>query len=189
MVSAAEIARGCQGALKFLLRDGTAPLHFDNTVEACLRSFQVMILVAPFYAAYMGLHYLRLVTTADSTEIIFAETLRYVVNWLLFPVIFYEIGRWRGWLDRYPRYIGACNWATLPSMIVLLLIEAVSAIVPSALLGLLQLALEVYWFLMISQIGLGVSWPVAVALCAVDLLPSHFLSVLVDRFLGISYPV
>ena len=189
MVSAAEIARGCQGAIKFLLRDTTAPFHFDNTVEACLRSFQVMILVAPFYAAYMGLHYMRVTTTADATEIVFAEVLRYLVNWLLFPVIFYEIARWRGWLERYPRYIGACNWAALPSMIVLLVIELVSALVPSAFFNLLQLALEVYWFLMITQLGLGVSWPVAVALCVVNLMPSHFLSVLVDRFLEISYPV
>jgi len=189
MLGPEEIARGTRGAVKFLLRDSAAPLHFENTVEACLRSFQVMVLVAPFYAAYMGLHYLRLATTADVTEIVFAEALRYVVNWLLFPVLFFEIARWRGWLDRYPRYIGACNWAALPSMVVLLAIELVSAVVPSALLGLLQLALEVYWFLMITQLGLGVSWPVAVALSVVNLMPSHFLSVLVDRFLEISYPV
>jgi hypothetical protein len=188
MLTAAEIARGSQGAIKFLLRDATAPLHFANTIEACLRSFQVMILVAPFYAAYIGLHYLGLSVTADTTEIVLAEALRYVVNWLLFPVIFYEIARWRGWLERYPRYIGACNWAALPSMVALLLIELVSAIVPSTLLGLLQLALEVYWFLMITQLGLGVSWPIAVSLCVVNLVPSHLLSVVVDDFLGISYP-
>jgi hypothetical protein len=189
MLGAAEIARGTQGAIKFLLRDATAPLHFDNTVEACLRSFRVMVLVAPFYAAYMGLRYLRVTTTADGTEIVFAESLRYLVNWLLFPVIFYEIARWRGWLDRYPRYIGACNWAALPSMVILLVLELVSMLVPSAMLNLLQLALEVYWFLMITQLALGVSWPIAVALCVVNLVPSHVMSVIVDRFLGISYPV
>jgi hypothetical protein len=54
MLSAAEIARGSQGAIKFLLRDSSAPLHFDNTPAACLRSFQVMILAAPVYALYLG---------------------------------------------------------------------------------------------------------------------------------------
>ena len=45
MLTSAEIARGSQGAIKFLLRDGTAPLHFDSTFESCLRSFQVMVMV------------------------------------------------------------------------------------------------------------------------------------------------
>ena len=47
MLSSAEIARGSRGAVKFLSRDVSAPLHFDNTPESCLRSFQVMIVVAP----------------------------------------------------------------------------------------------------------------------------------------------
>lgn len=187
MLSAAEIARGTEGAIKFLLRDVTAAKHFDNTVEACLRSFRVMVLVAPLYAAYIGLHYQRLTTTADTLEIIFFETLRYVVNWLLFPVLFYEIARLRGWLDRYPRYIGACNWAALPSMAAVLAIEVLSALVPGMPFALLQLALEVYWFLMITQLGLGVGWPIAIALCVVDVVPSHFVSVFVDGVLGISY--
>ena len=42
VLSAAEIARGVQGALGLLRRDPAAPLHFDNTMEACLRSFRVM---------------------------------------------------------------------------------------------------------------------------------------------------
>jgi len=33
MLSSAEIARGSQGAVKFLLRDVSAPFHFDNTLE------------------------------------------------------------------------------------------------------------------------------------------------------------
>ena len=44
--------------------------------------------------------------------------MRYVVDWLLFPVIFYEVARRRGWLDRYPRYISALNWINLPAMVV-----------------------------------------------------------------------
>ena len=57
MLSAAEIARGVKGALGFLQRDPTAPQHFDNTMEACLRSFRVMALVAPLYAIYLLIYY------------------------------------------------------------------------------------------------------------------------------------
>ncbi len=118
MLSAAEITRGVQGALGFLRRDPAAPLHFDNTMEACLRSFRVMALVAPLYAIYLLLSYSNVTTTADEMEIALVEGLHYVVDWLLFPVIFYEIARRRGWLDRYPRYISALNWINLPAMVV-----------------------------------------------------------------------
>ena len=120
MLSAAEIARGVKGALGFLQRDPAAPQHFDNTMEACLRSFRVMALVAPLYAIYLLIYYSDVTVTADETEIILAEAIRYVVDWLLFPVIFYEAARRRGWLDRYPRYIGALNWINLPAMVVVI---------------------------------------------------------------------
>ena len=45
MLSGAEIARGSQGAVKFLLRDPTAPAPFRQHARSCLRSFQVMLVV------------------------------------------------------------------------------------------------------------------------------------------------
>ena len=190
MLGSAEIARGSQGALKFLLRDVTAPLHFDNTPEACLRSFQVMILVAPVYAFYLVVHYMQLQTTADEGEIALVEALRYVVDWLLYPVIFYEIARRRGWLDRYPRYISALNWINLPAVILLLISESVTALAPPAVAALLQIALQIlffYWFIMVTRLGLGVSWLLAAILMVVNWVPSYFLSVLVNRFLGVTF--
>jgi hypothetical protein len=191
MLGPAEIARGSQGALKFLLRDVTAPFHFDNTQEACLRSFQVMVLVAPIYAFYLVIHYMQLQTTADEAEIALAEGLRYVVDWLLYPVIFYEIARRRGWLDRYPRYISALNWINLPAAILLLISESVAVLAPQAVSALLQIALQIlffYWFLMVTRVALGVGWPIAALLMVVNWVPSYFLSVLVNRFLGVSFP-
>ena len=189
MLSSAEIARGSRGAVKFLSRDVSAPLHFDNTPESCLRSFQVMLVVAPFYVFYLFVHYALLTTTAEDWEIAFVEALRYVVDWLLFPVIFYEIARRRGWLERYPRYIASLNWINLPAVILLLISELVAALVPPAAAALLQIALQglfFYWFMMATRIGLGVNWPIASVLLVVNWVPSYFLSVLVNRFLGVS---
>ena len=189
MLSSAEIARGSRGAVKFLSRDVSAPLHFDNTPESCLRSFQVMIVVAPVYAVYLVVHYMQVNTTADEGQIALAEGLRYVVDWLIYPVIFYEIARRRGWLERYPRYIASLNWINLPAVILLLISELVAALVPPAAAALLQIALQglfFYWFLMATRIGLGVSWPFASVLLVVNWVPSYFLSVLVNRFLGVS---
>jgi hypothetical protein len=186
--SAAEIARGVQGALGFLQRDPAAPQHFDNTMEACLRSFRVMALVAPLYAIYLLLYYSNVVDTADEWEIAFVEGLRYVVDWLLFPVIFYEVARRRGWLDRYPRYIGALNWINLPAMVVAIVGLAISAVAPAAIAIIVDLGLRAlffYWFLMTTRMALGVNWAISIVLLVVNWVPSLFLSLLVARYLGV----
>jgi hypothetical protein len=190
MLSSTEIARGGGGSVKFLWQDVSAPLHFDNTPEGCLRSFRVMILTAPIYALYLAVHYLSVSVEADEGQIMLAEGLRYVVEWLLYPVIFYEIARRRGWIDRYPRYIAALNWSNLPQMILLLTGVSVAAVAPSAIGAPLLLALQVvffYWFLMVTRLVLGTDWVSAAVLLVVNYVPSFFLSVLVDRFLGIGH--
>ena len=188
MLSAAEIARGVRGALGFLRRDPTAPQHFDNTMEACLRSFRVMALVAPLYAIYLLIYYSDVTVTADETEIALAEAIRYVVDWLLFPVIFYEVARRRGWLDRYPRYIGALNWINLPAMLVVIAGQGLSSVAPAAVAVVIDLGLRAllfYWFLMTTRMALGTSWPISVVLLIINWVPSLFLSFLVDRYLGV----
>jgi len=188
VLSAAEIARGVKGALGFLQRDPAAPQHFDNTMEACLRSFRVMAVAAPLYAIYLLISYSDVTTTADETEIALVEGLHYVVDWLLFPVIFYEVARRRGWLDRYPRYISALNWINLPLMVLAVVGSALAAVTPAAVAIIIDLGLKAlvfYWFLMTTRMALGVSWPISVVLLVVNWMPSLFLSLLVARYLGV----
>ena len=188
MLSISEIARGTQGALGFLQRDRAAPLQFDNTMEACLRSFQVMILAAPLYVLYLLLHYSEVIVAADETEIAIVEALRYVVDWLIYPVLFYEIARRRGLLDRFPRYIAALNWINLPEMIVLLVGESIASIMPVSLAVILQLGLQAlffYWFLTAARMILNTSWPTTIVLMIVNWAPSLLLSFVVDHFLGV----
>ncbi|MGZ5901422.1 MAG: hypothetical protein ACXWK3_16905 [Reyranella sp.] len=187
-MSAAEIARGVKGALGFLQRDPTAPQHFDNTMEACLRSFRVMAVVAPLYAIYLLIYYSDVTVNADGMEIAVVEAMRYIVDWLLFPVIFYEAARRRGWLDRYPRYIGALNWINLPAMVVVIVGQALSSVAPAAVAVIIDLGLRAllfYWFLMATRMALGTSWPISVVLLIINWVPSLFLSFLVDRYLGV----
>lgn len=189
MLSAGEIARGTQGALKFLRRDPTATFHFDNTVEACLRSFRLMAVILPLYVPYLMLFYSRVEAQADELEVVFVEVLRYVVDWLLFPVIFYEIARKRSWLERYPRYIGALNWINLPLMAIAMVVAVLGEVVPSSLSEILQLGLQVlifYWFLMATRLALGASWPFSMLLLVVYWIPSRLLFVVVIRLLGLT---
>jgi hypothetical protein len=183
-----EIARGVQGALGFLQHDRGAPLQFENTVDACVRSFQVMGLVAPVYALYLVIYYAGVTYTADDLDVVLAEGLRYVVDWLLFPVIFYEIARRRGWLDRYPRYIVALNWINLPATAAALAGMLFESLAPAALALVVHLGLQAlffYWFLVATRMVLAVNWGLAILLLAVNWIPSLFLSLLVSRYVGI----
>jgi hypothetical protein len=189
MLSKAEIARGTQGALRFLQRDPAAPAYFQNTREACLRSFWVMALVAPLYALYVAISYSGLDVAADGGEIALIEALRYVVDWLLFPVIFYEIARRRRWLDRYPRYIGALNWISLPAMAILLVDAVIPFVVPPPFPAIFDIVVQVllfYWIVIASRLALGVGWLLALTLLIVNWVPSLFLSLLVNRVLGVA---
>ena len=187
MLSAAEIARGVQGALAFLRRDPTAPAYFDNTLEACLRSFRVMAVSAPFYVVYVAINYAGLTVESEAWDVVLIEALRYVVEWLLFPVIFYEIARRRGWLDRYPRYIGALNLINLPATAIAL--AAVDAVMPPAVRVLVDLGfltLTGYWMIVAARLSLAASWGLSVALLVVAWVPSYLLSFIVNRYLGIA---
>lgn len=192
MLNAAEIARGMQGSLGLLKRDPASPSYFDNTLEACVRSFQVMILVAPLHITLMLMRYSNVTSTADDIEIVLVEALRYVVDWLLFPVLFYEIARRRNWLGQFPRYISALNWVNLPAMIVAVIGVVLATLLPSILGELVRIGLQglfFYWFLVTTRITLGASWPIASLLLVVNWVPSLFLSLIVDRFLGIATAV
>jgi hypothetical protein len=188
VLSSAEIARGTRGSLEFLRLDRAAPLHFDNTMAACLRSFRLIVMVAPLQAAALLLRYSNVPYAADDTELVLVETLRYLVDWLLFPVIFYEIARLRGWLDNYPRYISALNWMNLPGMIIALVVMSISLVLPAGIADVLRLALNafiLYWLVATTRLSLGVSWPVSVLMMVIIWLPSELLSLIVDRFLGV----
>jgi hypothetical protein len=188
VLSAAEITRGVQGALGFLRRDPAALLSFDNTMEACLRSFRLMAVTAPFYAVYSLIRYANLTVTIDTGELIAIETMSYVINWLLYPVLFYEVARRRGWLDRYPRYIAALNWTNLPGIVIAIAAIVIKMMVPNAIGGILEIALQAlffYWFLVITRLSLGADWAIAVVLLAVNWIPSFFLLIIVDRYIGV----
>jgi hypothetical protein len=188
VLSAGEIARGVQGALGFLRRDPAALLAFDNTMEACKRSFRLMAVTAPFYVVYSLIRYANLTVAIDTGELIAIETMSYIVNWLLYPVIFYEIARRRGWLDRYPRYIAALNWTNLPGIVIAIAALVIKLIVPPALGGILEIALQAlffYWFLVITRLALGADWAISVVLLAVNWIPSFFLLIIVDRYIGL----
>ena len=177
-----------QGTLRLLQLDPSAPAFFDNTPEACMRSFWVMAVTAPVYALWAAISYSGVEVMADTGEIVMVEALRFVVDWLLFPVLFYEIARRRRWLDRYPRYIGALNWINLPTTLLMVLNAVVISITPPPFRDLFFFAVFVlgcYWIVVATRLVLGTNWLLAILLLIVNVVPSLFLSTIIDRFIGV----
>jgi hypothetical protein len=188
VLTSAEIARGVQGALGLLQRDPAALLKYDNTMEACLRSFRVMVVAAPFYVLYAVINYANVTVEAEMMEVVLIEATRYVIEWLLYPVLFYEVARRRGWLDRFPRYIGALNWINLPATVIATLGVAVESLAPGVVAVVIDLGLRAlffYWFLVTTRMALGSDWLISVVLLLVNWVPSFFLSFIVARYVGI----
>ena len=115
-----------------------------------------------------------------------------IVPWLLFPVIFHEIARRQGWLDRYARYIGALNWINLPGMTLAVVFIPLAQLAPKAVGDLVSIGLQglfFYWFLVTTRQVLGVGWPLATMLLIVSWVPLAFISFLVARYLGVAAAV
>ena len=151
-----------------------------------------MVLVAPLQIILLLIRYSGVTTAADEMEIFVVETISYVVEWLLFPVIFHEIARRQGWLDRYARYIGALNWINLPGMLLAVVLVPLAQLAPAAIGDLVHVVLQAlffYWFHVTTRQVLGAGWPLSIMLLIVSWVPLAFISFLVARYLGISAAV
>lgn len=95
------------------------------------------------------------------------------------------------WLGLYPRYIAALNWVNLPAMIVAVIgvVVAIVMPLPGELIRVGLPGLFFYWFLVTARIVLGVTWPIAGLLLIVNWVQSLFLSLIVDRYLGVAVAI
>ena len=87
--------------------------YFDRSIEGFWRSFRVALLIAPLYAILIPFDLERIQPTAGWQHIMITEILAYVVSWLLYPLVAYEICRLIGREAEYPGYIVVYNWSTI----------------------------------------------------------------------------
>jgi hypothetical protein len=87
--------------------------YFDRSIEGFWRSFRVMLLIAPLYAIIIPLDLELIKPTAGWQHIMITEILAYIVSWLLYPLVAYEICRLIGREAEYPGYIVVYNWSNM----------------------------------------------------------------------------
>ncbi len=87
--------------------------YFDRSIEGFWRSFRVALLIAPVSAIIIPYELELIKPTAGWQHIMLTETLSYIVSWVLYPTVAYEICRFMSRETEYPGYIVVYNWSTL----------------------------------------------------------------------------
>jgi hypothetical protein len=87
--------------------------YFDRSIEGFWRSFRVALLIAPLYAIIIPSDLELIRPTAGWQHIMIIEILAYIVSWLLYPLVAYEICRLIGREAEYPGYIVVYNWSKI----------------------------------------------------------------------------
>lgn len=190
MLGAAEIARGVSGALGLLRLDPAAAFQFGASAEAALRSFRVALLVAPLYALWRALSWQNLSSPASGAEIVAAEALNYAVQVMLWPVLSWELARFLGCAERWPRYVAALNWMNLPQIVLALGAAAVSEVAPPLVGAAVEWGLQIllfFWFVAATRLVLDLGWGLSFALLALSFFASQMVQLALHIGLGIRF--
>jgi hypothetical protein len=87
--------------------------YFDRSIEGFWRSFRAALLLATLYSIVIPLNLELIRPTVGWQHIMIIEILAYIVSWLLFPLVAYEICRLIGRDAEYPGYIVVYNWSKI----------------------------------------------------------------------------
>ncbi len=175
MPSYRDIVYGIYGALRLARLDPGAMSYFERTPAGFWKSFFAAVIVAPGFAIIIAyeLGQVEIEIEAGALRLFLVETLAYVLGWVAFPVLVYQICEATGRRDEYIGYIVAFNWSKVIQMAVLL--PAIGLIALGAPAGdggwLLRLAVSFLilfyeWF--ITRTALGVTAMGAVGFVVLD---------------------
>jgi len=113
MIRPAEIVYALHGISRLIRFDRGGLDYFDRSIQGFWRSFSVALLVAPFYALLIPAKLEAIKPTVGWAEVIAIEVLAYIVAWLLYPTVAYEICRRLGRQSEYPGFIAVYNWSSI----------------------------------------------------------------------------
>lgn len=196
MPSGADIRDAMAGAWRLFCGDPRGLERFDLSAEGFFRSFWVIVLVAPIYAASVLTERSLLLSErfpADDFSdgrFFLVRALTLIVDWFAFPLVMVFITRKLQLGGRYAAYITVRNWTALPS-------AALTALPTIAYgLGLVSIAattLATYVFLIIvlrfgwfiARSVLQTSAAIAAGIVALDLSLSLLIGRIGDVLAGL----
>lgn len=141
MISTRELAYGLVGAWRLMRNDASGLQYFDRSPHGALRSFWVMVLVAPAYAVLLMLQLDQFGVAQIGLRQILIGGGIYVIDWLLFPVVLLRLAPMLDRVQQTPGYIAANNWAQILIYALALFFGAVSGMLPDSIAASLNFVL------------------------------------------------
>lgn len=113
MPTFAELLYAIRGLWRLVNLDPGGLQYFDRSIEGFWRSFRVAFLVAPIEALLFATMIEHVRLGSSWSRIMAVEIIAYVVGWLVYPVVSYEICRWINRSAEYVGYIAVYNWSAI----------------------------------------------------------------------------
>jgi hypothetical protein len=188
MPKAGEIATSLYGAWRLAHLDAGGMRYFGTSVEAFWGSFFAAIIVGPFFSILMVMRFELGLVETTAERFVAVEAIAYVIAWVVFPYIMLGIARLLERDEHYVRFIVAYNWAAVLQNALYMPIVAltITGAMPPALasaLGLITLAVILFYTWFITRTALDIAGPAAVAIVLLDLILSIFVDAYADSIL------
>ena len=176
-----EIAYAVRGLWRLLQFDASGLDYFDRSVAGFWRSFRVALLIAPVYALLIPRQLDMIKPTVGWQHVILIQILTYIVAWLLYPTVAYELCRRIDREAEYPGYIAVYNWSTIILVSASLLVwlptfAGITAPETSDALGFLIYHLFYVYLWFLARTALKIEPLGAVGLILVDYVLTYSLS-------------
>ena len=175
-----EIVSSLYGAWRLARFDPQGMAFFDTTLGGFWRSFFAAVIVAPAYVVVVlsmsdgGRH-------ADPLRFGLAESIGYVLSWVVFPLVMEWLSRRLGCRARYLSYITAYNWAAVIEHLLLLPVLMITShsVLPDAaghILWLVTLGFVLAYAWFVTRTALAVTAAAAAAIVGLDIALSYAIS-------------
>ncbi|MDF1719508.1 MAG: hypothetical protein P1U65_02425 [Minwuia sp.] len=184
-----EIATALQATYRIALRDRAGAWILDDSVVGFLKSFFAAIIIAPLYALVVMIRSYLDQPPDDMVGVMAIEGVAYLVGWLVWPVLSFEIARFFSVRAAWRRYVVAYNWSHVWIMLLQLPLLALSQ---SGIVGsqagsfamiVTVLLVVVYRFLLARDV-LGIDRYAAMGVSFLDLVVSVAWSLLVIKMVA-----
>jgi hypothetical protein len=115
--AASETMRAIAGAVRFCRFDPAAVAEFDPGLGAAKRSFMAALYCVPFTVAIIALDVSYAKQQPDDLWLYaLVQAIAYVIHAAGFPLAMLSLARFLGIAERWPLFVTAQNWLSLPAV-------------------------------------------------------------------------
>ncbi|MGB0920045.1 MAG: hypothetical protein ACPG1C_01865 [Alphaproteobacteria bacterium] len=108
------ITQGIIGAFKVARGNFDGYRHFSNTIDGFWQSFLAAPLTLPIRVLLLAGTFSLATETLSSNMVFLVETIGFLIDWIVFPLLMIPITRMMNITNRYVPFIIAYNWTKLP---------------------------------------------------------------------------